>query len=255
VRIESVTAEAFGPFTDVTLTFSPQLTVIYGPNEAGKSSWHAAIYAALCGMRRGPRRLGDRDFTDLHRPWSRNAWDVRAVLHLGDGRRVELRQNLLDLAHCSATDADLGRDISGEILNDRTPDAAKWLGLDRQSFLSVACVRQAEIQAVAEDSVLLQEELQRAAASVSRDATAAEAIARLDDFLREHVGQDRANSTKPLQRAKLCLAAAETGVANAREKHAQWLIVETRALELRKNADDKEQSVQMLHAIRALGGS
>jgi uncharacterized protein YhaN len=237
----------------MTLTFSPQLTVIYGPNEAGKSSWHAAIYAALCGMRRGrgQPRLEDRDFTDLRRPWGGNAWEVRAVVHLDDGRRVELRQNLLDLAHCSATDADLGRDISGEIINDGTPDAAKWLGLDRQSFLSVACVRQAEIQAVVKDAVSLQDELQRAAASVAGDATANEAIARLEDFLREHVGQDRANSTKPLQRGKLRLAEAEKAVANAREKHANWLAVETRALDLRKNADDEEHRVRTLKALRA----
>jgi len=253
VHIESVTAVAFGPFMNLTLTFSPQLTVIYGPNEAGKSSWHAAIYAALCGMRRGrgQPRLKDRDFADLRRPWSGNAWEVRALVRLDDGRRVELRKNLLDLAHCSATDADLGRDISGEILNDGTPDAAKWLGLDRQSFLSVACVRQAEIQAVAEDAELLQDELQRAAASVARDATAGEAIARLEDFLREHVGQDRANSTKPLQRAKVNLAATETAVANAREKQAKWLTVDAGALELRKQADNKEHRVRMLQALRA----
>jgi DNA repair protein SbcC/Rad50 len=253
VRIESVTSVAFGPFKDVTLEFSPRLTVIYGPNEAGKSRWHAAIYAALCGMRRGrgQPRLEDRDFTDLHRPWSGDSWEVRAFVRLNDGRRIELRQNLLDLAHCSATDADLGRDLSGEILNDGTPDAARWLGLDRQSFLSIACVRQAEIQAVADDAGSLQDELQRAAASVARDATAAEAIGRLGDFLREHVGQDRANSTKPLQRAKVGLTAAETAVANAREKHAAWLTVEADALGLRKNADDEERRLRMFQTLRA----
>lgn len=253
VRIESVTAVEFGPFRDATLEFAPQLTVIYGSNEAGKSSWHAAIYAALCGMRRGrgQPRLEDRDFTDRHRPWSGSGWEVRTLVSLDDGRRVELRQNLSDLAHCSAQDADLGRDVSGEILNDGTPDAAKWLGLDRQSFLSVACVRQAEIQAVADDATSLQDELQRAAASASRDATAAEAIAGLEDFQREHIGQDRANSTKPLQRAKVRLAAAETALTNAREKHASWLSVEAQALGLRKKADEEEREQRMFHALRA----
>ena len=52
MRIESVTAVAFGPFKGVTLEFSPQLTIVYGPNEAGKSSWHDAVYVSLCGMRR-----------------------------------------------------------------------------------------------------------------------------------------------------------------------------------------------------------
>jgi DNA repair protein SbcC/Rad50 len=181
VRIESVTSVAFGPFKGATLDFAPQLTVIYGPNEAGKSTWHAAIYASLCGMRRGKGQLKkDRDFAELRRPWSGAGWEVHAIVRLDNGQRVELRQNLSDLAHCSATDADLGRDLAGEILNEGTPDAAKWLGLDRESFLSVACVRQAEIQSVTESADSLQDELQRAAASATRDATAAEAIIRAD---------------------------------------------------------------------------
>ena len=255
MRIESVVSVAFGPFRDATLEFSPGLTVIYGANEAGKSRWHAAIYAALCGMRRGrgQPRQEDRQFADLHRPWSGDTWEVRAFVRLDDGRRIELRQNLLDLAHCSATDADLGRDVSDEILNDGTPDAARWLGLDRQSFLSVACVRQAEIQAVVDNAASLQSELQRAASSAARDATAAEAIDRLEDFFREQVGQDRVNSTKPLQRAKVDFAAAEAEVANAREKHAAWLTVEAEALKLRKNADDEEHRLRVLQALRARG--
>ena len=47
MRIESVSITAFGPFKDKTLTFSPRMTVVHGPNEAGKSTWHSAVYAAL----------------------------------------------------------------------------------------------------------------------------------------------------------------------------------------------------------------
>jgi len=98
VRIESVTAVAFGPFKGVTLEFSPHLTVVCGPNEAGKSSWHAAIYASLCGMRRARGQLAqDRDFARLRRPWSGEAWEVRAIVRLDNGPRVELRQDLSDL--------------------------------------------------------------------------------------------------------------------------------------------------------------
>lgn len=252
MRIESVTSVAFGPFKDVTLEFSPGLTVIYGQNEAGKSRWHAAIYAALCGIRRGrgQPRLEDREFADLYRPWCGDRWEVRAFVRLDGGRRIELYQNLLDLAHCTATDADLGRDVSGEILNDGTPDAARWLGLDRQSFVSVACVRQAQIRAVADEAAPLQDELQRAASSVARDATAAEAISRLEGFLGEYVGQDRANSTKPLRRAKEGLEAAEAAVAIAHEKHAKWLTVEAQALKMRKNADDAERWLRVLRLLR-----
>jgi recombinational DNA repair ATPase RecF len=250
--IESVTAVAFGPFKGATLDFSPQLTVVYGPNEAGKSSWHAAIYASLCGMRRARGQLAqDRDFAKLRRPWSGSAWEVRAIVRLDNGRRVELRQNLSELAHCSAVDADFGRDVAAEILNEGTPDAARWLGLDRQSFLAVACVRQAEIRGIAESAESLQGELQRAAASAARDSTAAEAIARLEDFQREQVGQDFRHSTKPLRRANI--RAEETGAAltSAREKHAEWLAFETQARQLAEKADEYERKLRILRALCA----
>jgi len=200
---------------------------------------------------RGQPRLEDRDFADRCRPWSGSAWEVHAIVRLDDGRRIELRQDLADLAHCSATDADFGRDVSGEILNEGTPDAARWIGLDRESFLSVACVRQTEVQRVVDDAAYLQDELQRAAASATRDATAAEAISRIEDFQRENVGQDRAHSTKPLQHAKTRLMAAETALASAREKHASWLTVEAQALELRKRASDEDRRRRMFLALRA----
>ena len=48
MRIERVTGHAFGPFTGESLDLAPGLTVVSGPNEAGKSSWHAAIRAGIC---------------------------------------------------------------------------------------------------------------------------------------------------------------------------------------------------------------
>ena len=48
MRIREVTAHAFGPLAGETLEFAEGMTVISGDNESAKSTWHAAIYAALC---------------------------------------------------------------------------------------------------------------------------------------------------------------------------------------------------------------
>lgn len=90
MRFESVRAHPFGPFDDETLVLAPGLNVVYGPNEAGKSTWHAALYAGLCGMRRGKGATSteDKRFRDHHRPWDGNGeWAASAVLALEDGRR------------------------------------------------------------------------------------------------------------------------------------------------------------------------
>ena len=47
--ISRVEATAFGPLRNETLVLAPGFNVIHGPNEAGKSSWFKATYAALAG--------------------------------------------------------------------------------------------------------------------------------------------------------------------------------------------------------------
>ena len=175
MRFELVKAYAFGPFRNETLELASGMNVVYGRNEAGKSSWHAALYTGLCGMRRGRGRAvkDDAIFASQHRPWGNDtSWEVGAVIALDDGRRVELRHDLAGRVDSSARDAVLaGRDYSNEIMFEGAPDGARWLGLDRRSFIKTAFIRQADILGLLESPGELQDELQRASDTADRDGT------------------------------------------------------------------------------------
>src|SRR5438876_6742013 len=113
MKVETVFAYSFGPFADAMLELAPGMTLVYGPNEAGKSTWHAALYAGLCGMRRarGRARGEDDRFAERHRPWTGDGWGVRVRIHLKDGRDIELQHDLAGLVDCRAVDVGLGRDV------------------------------------------------------------------------------------------------------------------------------------------------
>ena len=166
MHFESVTAHAFGPFRNQTLKLAPGMNVVHGANESGKSSWQAALQAALCGVKhpKGAQSKQMRDFERRRRPWrGTDAWDVAVVIALADGRRIELRQDLAAKSG-SACDADIAtRDYSAEIDADGMPDGSRWLGLHRVSFPNTACVRQVEMLAVRAGATDLQSVLQRAA--------------------------------------------------------------------------------------------
>ena len=229
------------------------MTIIHGANESGKSSWHAALYAGLCGMRRGKGRgtREDQDFKDRHRPWVGDAWEVSAIVQLSDDRRVELHHDLDGKVDCWAQDADLGRDYSDEIIHDGSPDGALWLGLNRRSFLSTACVRQADIQSIIGEADALQNELQRAAATAGTDSTASAALERLTNFRRENVGQDWANSTKPLRTARSRHERAQRRLEDANEAHTNYLDQLEEIERLRGVKDGAERSYQLVEAARA----
>lgn len=227
-----MSAHAFGPFVGEALVLAPGLTVVWGPNEAGKSSWHAALYFGLCGRRRGagqPSRE-ERELRARHEPWDGGRWDVGAVVTLEDGRHIELRHDLRGLVDCRAIDLGLGgRDCSGEIIvgND-APDGARWLGLDRRTFLAVACVRQGDLLAVRQNGRLLQDHLQRGAATGGADETAAVALERIDQFRREQVGANHRAAVGPLRRATSRVERARSALHIAQAEHAAYGELQTR---------------------------
>ncbi len=253
MRFESVTAHAFGPFANKRLEFSPGMTVIYGPNESGKSTWHAVLYAGLCGLRRarGQSRADERDFADRHKPWDGQSWEVSARVRLDDGRHIELRHDLNGRADCAATDLTLGRNVTSEIINEGSPDGARWLGLDRRSFLATACVRQADILGIRKAPGLLQEHLQRAAATTRTDATATEAIARLQKFHDTQVGSHSAR-TKPFRIAQEGLQDAETRLGRAKNEHQGFLDLAAQAEGLWCRAETRREDLRLLEALAAL---
>lgn len=82
MRIKQLLLKAFGPFTDRTLDFTstlPGLHVVYGPNEAGKSSSMRALQALFFGF---PSRTGD-DFIHAY-----NQLLVGGTLEGSDGREL-----------------------------------------------------------------------------------------------------------------------------------------------------------------------
>ena len=256
MRFESVTAYAFGRFQNETLELSPGMNVLYGSNEAGKSTWHAALYAGLCGMRRGRGRATreDSDFRARHKPWDDEGWEVGATIAL-EGRRVVLRHDLGGRVDSSARDADLAnRDYSAEIVKDGAPDGAFWLGLDRRSFLSTACVRQASVLAVLEDPADLQDELQRAAATARTGETAADALKALSAYRAEHVGTARA-PTRPLARSRRELREARAALTSAEGARAEAATGRRRLEEIESEVLDLERKRDATRAVLAGGAA
>ena len=224
MRFKSLTAVAFGPFKDRTIQLAPGMTIVAGTNGAGKSSWHAALYAGLCGMRRGMgARSEDTAFKERHRPWDQDKWEVVTEIELDNKQRVELRHDLDGRINCSATDIDLGRDLSSEIMSEGAPDGSRFVGLDRRAFARTACIGQTEILDIVGAADDLQNYLQSAAASTGRDATASAAISAIGNYTSENVGPDRRNSTKPLRAAKETFERCNAQLVVAQEAHAHYL--------------------------------
>ena len=132
MKLLELELRAFGPFRDARLDFragEQGLHVVYGPNEAGKSSTLRALHALLYGV---PERTQD---TFLHES---KALRVGGVLRGADGRELTVfrrkgrKNTLLD-----AADAPLDENALAPLLGQVDADAfARLFGIDHHGLVS-----------------------------------------------------------------------------------------------------------------------
>jgi uncharacterized protein YhaN len=122
VRIDELSLQAFGPYTQVKLTLPGPFTLIHGPNEAGKSSLMRAITALLFGIPERTRDNFRHDYGQLRigATLSRAGGETLTVV-----RRKGKTATLLD--------------ASGRPLDERS--LAQFCGpLDESTFTTLFCL-------------------------------------------------------------------------------------------------------------------
>ena len=224
MRIHRVKAEDFGKLSG-ELHFAPGMTVVTGPNEAGKSTWLQAVYAGLCGRRRGRGSGGnvERHFEHRYAPWNGGPWRAAVELERDDGRRIEILQKDLRAKAASAFEMATRRSIEDEMQFEGSADGSTLLGLNRRIVPSVLFIAQNDIQRPrqpdSDEASALRTTWEEAAASASGAATAERALDILSAYARDRIGQARRGSTKGLQRAIDAETDARQRLTEARTAH------------------------------------
>ena len=130
VVIERLVLKDFGKFHDKVLTLQPGLTILYGKNEAGKSTVHSFIRAMLFGLERQRGRAGRDDLYTKYLPWDTPAAYGGSMDFELDGRRYRITRSFhKSQKSVSCICLDTGRDVelpSGKI-TDLIPELTESL--------------------------------------------------------------------------------------------------------------------------------
>ena len=111
--------DGFGKFHDLDVTFSDGLNIVYGKNEAGKSTLHTFVRCMLFGLERGRGRASKNDTYSRFEPW-----DGKSVY--GGYLRVEQEGMWLRLEGEDALDAAADFAGSGEAAVQPEAVPALW---------------------------------------------------------------------------------------------------------------------------------
>ena len=85
--IEKIQIKNFGKFYDKTIEFTPNINVIYGANESGKTTIHTFLLGMLFGIEKSRGRSAKDDVYQNYEPWNSSSFYVgNAVLNVSDKR-------------------------------------------------------------------------------------------------------------------------------------------------------------------------
>lgn len=147
MRLIDLHIEGFGKFHDLDLRFAEGMNILYGHNEAGKSTLHAFLQAMLYGLERRPGIGSAAKLHKKYRPWDapeRFGGTLR-LAHEGKIYRIVRDFNADDLSADGATISSL--EIWDETSGVRVPDPRGFLqamlgGISETAFENTVSIGQ-----------------------------------------------------------------------------------------------------------------
>lgn len=225
MKLQRLILYGFGRFQGLALDLVPGLNVIYGPNEAGKSTIQAFLLGMLYGFKKRAQR---RDYTpDLarYRPWAGGEYRGALEYELEQTSRQIRVERQFEPAQeqVQVYDRLTGADLTEQFPLDRRKErlfAQEHLGLPEELFRSTAWVGQLQVSRLdaGQELVARIANLQQ---SGQEDLSVAAALAWLDERARA-IGTERA-AAKPLGRTMRRLYEVRADLERAEQAREQTL--------------------------------
>ncbi|MFN2451997.1 MAG: ATP-binding protein [Candidatus Dormibacteria bacterium] len=253
MRLEQLELAGFGRLRDLVVDFGPRITVVLGDNEAGKSSLHRAVRAALYGLDAGGQgRPVERSEWFRWQPWDGGPYGVSLTYALSSGLRFRVARALGQRTGSVQVQEIGGGDVTTALRVGREVAPGRvHLGLDEAVFCASACLVEDSLRGDAPDAAArraneLQEAIERLADS-GGGVSAAEALGRLA-AARSRIGSERRQQSPlgaALQRIRQLdqeLEAARSRVNAAADEAERLRSLEATAAEADRCRLDAERS-------------
>lgn len=112
MRLLDLYISGFGKFHDRSITFDPGMNIVYGKNEAGKSTLHHFIRCMLFGLERGRGRASKNDMYSRCEPWENKAAYGGRLRLEQDGMVYRIERNFQkDQKSLTVVNETLGREV------------------------------------------------------------------------------------------------------------------------------------------------
>lgn len=223
MKLDILEAGGFGKFSQRSFIFKPGLNLIYGNNEAGKSTILTLIELLLYGAKK--EGITVKKYSEAHEkymPWSSEIYQGSLGFTLDSGRKLEVFRDFnKNKEEFRLYDLNGGKDISADFRVDKRGEvlfAEKLFNMSRSVFLNTVMISQMDIVRGFDGNVdELSAGLLKAVSGAGKDNSTARALNLLESALNRIGKTDRGKRSGELA---LEIRQLEEEFKNVREKRA-----------------------------------
>lgn len=219
MHIDKLEIKGFGKINSRILVFGKGINIIYGSNEAGKTTLQWFIRSMLYGLKNS-RQSGTGFMQSLKRyePWMGGQYGGAMTYTLDNGSQYRVERDFSN-GSVAVFDRNYNNIIgSFNIGRDKLPMLAlKHLGMDEQTFERTVLIRQLEMRLDESNTSALASCLANASTTGFEDISIAKAEKALFDALKSNIGTGRTKS-QPLDKLEARLKQLESEYADTRER-------------------------------------
>ncbi len=251
MKINKLQINAFGNIENREIELSENINIVYGKNEAGKSTLLKFIVDSLYGISKNKRGKEFSDY-DRYKPWKSEEFSGKIIYTLDDGKKYEVFRDF-NKKNPKIYDEELN-DISKEFTIDRTNGNqffTEQTKIDEDTFLSTLVSMQQEVKLGKQEQNTLLQKLANLAGTGEDNVSYKKAMEKINKRQIEEIGTLRSQG-RPINIIKEEKFKLQDEIGELEEYKEKQYEIEELKQSLEEKIKQDEEKFKIIKELRAL---
>lgn len=251
MKINKLQINAFGNIENKEIELSENINIVYGKNEAGKSTCLKFIVDSLYGISKNKRGKEFSDY-DRYKPWKTEEFSGKLTYTLDNGKKYEVFRDF-NKKNPKIYDEELN-DISKEFTIDKTYGNqffAEQTKIDEDTFLSTLVSMQQEVKLGKQEQNTLLQKLANLAGTGQDNVSYKKAIEKISKRQVEEIGTLRSQG-RPINIVKEEQFKLQDSIGELEEYKEKQYEIEELKQQLEEKIKQDEEKLKLIKELKAL---
>ncbi len=251
VKINKLQINAFGKIENKEIEFSEKINVVYGKNEAGKSTLLKFIVDSLYGISKNKRGKEFSDY-DRYKPWNKEEFSGKLTYTLDNGKTYEVFRDF-NKKNPKIYDEEL-KDISKEFTIDKTYGNqffTEQTKIDEDTFLSTLVSMQQEVKLGKQEQNTLLQKIANLAGTGEDNVSYKKAMEKINKRQIEEIGTQRSQG-RPINIVKEEKFKLQDEIGELEEYKEKQYEIEELKQKIEEEVKQREEKLKLLKELKNL---